>query len=196
MKLKSHQNGIGRIFFTADQHFGHRSVIGMCKRDFADVDEMDHAMIDEWNAVVGKRDVVFHLGDFAHRADPERLRKIFHKLNGQKHLIRGNHDRKHVQDLPWISQHDMLHVTVDGQRIHLCHYGLRTWPGIWKGAIHLYGHSHGRLPGNTRSMDIGVDAVGYLPLELEHIKAKLELMDEMVFPEELDEGEEFDVPTP
>jgi calcineurin-like phosphoesterase family protein len=196
MKFRQHQHGIGKVFFTADTHFGHAGVIRMCKRDFPDVQAMDQGMIAAWNAVIGPRDVVFHVGDFAHDCTAEHMRRVFHKLNGQKHLIRGNHDRKHVQDLPWISQHDMLHVTVDGQRMHLCHYGLRTWPGIWKGAIHLYGHSHGRLPGNTRSMDIGVDAVGYLPLELEHIKAKLALMPEMVFPEELDEGEEFDIPTP
>lgn len=196
MKFRQHQHGTGKVFFTADSHFGHAAVIRMCNRDFPDVETMDRDMIAAWNAVVGPRDVVFHVGDFGFDCTAEHMRRVFHKLNGKKHLIRGNHDRQHVQVLPWISQHDMLHVTVDGQRIHLCHYGLRTWPGIWKGAIHLFGHSHGRLPGNNRSMDIGVDAVGYLPLELEHIKAKLAQLPEMVSPEELDEGETFEVPTP
>lgn len=196
MKLRSHQHGIGQVFFTADHHFGHRSVIDMCGRPFDDVESMDREMIAAWNAVVGPRDVVFHLGDFAHRADPERLRKIFNQLNGKKHLILGNHDRQHTKALPWISQSEMLHITVDDVRLHLCHYGLRTWPGIWRGAVQLYGHSHGRLPGNNRSMDLGVDAVGYYPLTVDHIKAKLAELPELVFPEEMDEGEEFEVPVP
>jgi calcineurin-like phosphoesterase family protein len=196
MKFRSHQNGIGQVFFTADHHFCHQSVIGMCGRPFDNADEMDSAMIECWNAVVGKHDVVWHLGDFAHRADPERARKIFHKLNGQKHIVIGNHDRKHTQDLPWVSQQEMAHITVDETRLHLCHYGLRTWPGIWRGAIHLYGHSHGRLPGNSMSMDIGVDNVGYYPLNVDHIKARLALLPPIVFPEELGEGKVFEVPVP
>jgi calcineurin-like phosphoesterase family protein len=184
------------VFFTSDHHFGHRSVIDMCDRGFENVEARDSHMIDSWNAVVRPRDVVFHLGDFAHRCPPERLGRIFHQLHGQKHLILGNHDKKHTQSLPWISQQQMAHITVDEQQIHLCHYGMRVWPGMWRKAVHLYGHSHGRLPGNSMSMDIGVDAIGYYPLAVEHIKAKLAQLPSMVFPEELDEGEEFEVPAP
>ncbi|MHA6692479.1 metallophosphoesterase family protein [Devosia sp. A449] len=193
MKLKSFQNGIGQIFFTADQHFGHRSVIGMCNREFDDVDQMDREMVEAWNSVVGPRDVVFHLGDFAHRADPERARKIFYRLNGQKHLILGNHDRKHTQALQWTSQQQMLHLTVDNQRLHLCHYGMRVWPGMWRNAVHLYGHSHGRLPGNRMSMDVGVDSVGYYPVTVEHIQQKLLKLPVVEFPEDLDEGDEDEI---
>lgn len=196
MKLRSHQNGIGKIFFTSDHHFGHGAVIGMCDRPFENADEMDQAMIQRWNAVVGKRDAVWHLGDFALGIPPERIKKIFAQLNGQKHLILGNHDKQHVRSLQWTSQQDMQHLTVDGQQLHLCHYGMRVWPGMWRKAIHLYGHSHGRLPGNNMSMDIGVDAVGYFPLELDHIKAKLDELPELEFPEELDDDQEFEVPVP
>ncbi|HEY8356976.1 MAG TPA: metallophosphoesterase family protein [Ramlibacter sp.] len=173
MKIKSHANGIGEIFFTSDHHFGHQSVIAMCNRPFASVEEMDAAMIEQWNAVVRPRDLVWHLGDFAFRCEPERMKKIFARLNGQKHLIRGNHDRKHVQSLAWTSIQDAAHITVDGHRIHLSHYAHRVWPAQYRGAIHLYGHSHGRLPGHSTTMDVGVDAVGYLPLTLAHIKEKL-----------------------
>ena len=54
-----------RIFFTADTHWGHRNIIRYCQRPFADVDEMNEALITNWNSTVGKDDIVFHLGDFA-----------------------------------------------------------------------------------------------------------------------------------
>lgn len=190
MKLKSHAHGIGDVYFCSDHHFGHAAVIGMCDRPFETVEEMDQAMIEQWNAIVRPRDVVWHLGDFAYRCDPERLRKIWHRLHGQKHLIRGNHDRQATLQLPWVSQQDAGHITVDGQRIHLSHYAHRVWPGQYRGAIHLFGHSHGRLPGNSTTMDVGVDAVGYLPLTLEHIREKLAKLPVAPIPDDIDAIEE------
>jgi calcineurin-like phosphoesterase family protein len=61
------------VYFTADQHFGHAGIIGLCKRPFRSVEEMDEAMIANWNAVVGPDDEVWHLGDFAYRIKPARL---------------------------------------------------------------------------------------------------------------------------
>ena len=54
-----------KIFFTADTHWGHRNIIRYCQRPFADVEEMNEALITNWNSTVGKDDIVFHLGDFA-----------------------------------------------------------------------------------------------------------------------------------
>ena len=193
MKLISHAHGIGDVFFTSDHHFGHAAVIGMCDRCFMSVEAMDAAMIESWNAVVRPRDVVWHLGDFAFRCDPERLRKIFNMLHGQKHLIIGNHDRKATLDLPWTSAGDAAHITVDGQRIHLSHYAHRVWPGQYRGAIHLYGHSHGRLPGNSMTMDVGVDNVGYLPLTLTHIRERLATLPPALIPDEADALDEESV---
>ena len=52
----------------------------------------------------------------------------------------------------------------------LFHYGLRTWQGVGRGAIHLYGHNHGRLPGDRQSCDAGVDAWSYRPVALPEIR--------------------------
>ena len=51
----------------------------------------------------------------------------------------------------------MAEIKVDGQHIVLLHYGMRVWPRSHHGAIHLYGHSHGNLPGDNQSVDVGVD---------------------------------------
>ena len=37
------------VYFTSDLHFGHANVIGLCSRPFADVEQMDRALIENWN---------------------------------------------------------------------------------------------------------------------------------------------------
>jgi calcineurin-like phosphoesterase family protein len=50
---------------------------------------------------------------------------------------------------------------------------MRTWAGAVRGAIHVYGHSHGRLPGNSKSCDVGVDCWDFYPVDLPTITARL-----------------------
>jgi calcineurin-like phosphoesterase family protein len=178
-------------FLIADTHFGHAGIIKLCNRPFTDVREMDAAMVANWNKLVRPSDSVIHLGDFAHRYPVDKLPKLFASLNGTKHLVRGNHDDKHVQALPWASQHDIWHVSVDSQNIVLCHYAMRTWFKIRKGALMLYGHSHGRLPGNAQSCDIGVDVLGFAPVRLNTIKAHLATLPLMDDPEARDDIEDM-----
>jgi calcineurin-like phosphoesterase family protein len=161
-------------FFTADHHFGHANIIKHCERAYASVEEMDADMIVRWNAVVTPRDRVINVGDFAFKCDPRRLRSIFAKLHGQKFLVIGNHDDKETLALPWAAPpRHILNVSVDGQRVVCCHYGMRTWAGANRGAVHVYGHSHGRLPGNSMSCDVGVDCWDFYPVDLPTIQARL-----------------------
>ncbi|WP_417582856.1 metallophosphoesterase family protein [Pelagibacterium sp.] len=177
-----------RVFFTADTHFGHRGILGMCSRPFDDIDSHDRALIDAWNAVVAPEDTVWHLGDFAYRCGPQQTRRIFEQLNGTKHLIRGNHDHKgETLRLPWASINDLTEVTVDDQVFVLCHYGLRTWRNMRRGAIHLFGHSHKRLPGTSQCIDVGVDNMSYAPVGVETIRARLAELPQLVFLDGTDE---------
>jgi calcineurin-like phosphoesterase family protein len=176
-------------FLISDTHFGHAAIIRMCQRPFADVREMDGMMIANWNAVVRPDDTVIHLGDFAHRYDATKLPKLFASMNGHKHLIKGNHDDAATLALPWESVRDIAYLSIDSQNVVLCHYALRTWPRIRKGALMLYGHSHGRLPGNVQSCDIGVDVLGFAPVRLNTIKSYLATLPLMNDPEARDEIE-------
>lgn len=45
-------------------------------------------------------------------------------------------------------------VSINGQRIVLCHYAMRVWNHSSHGAWHLYGHSHGRLPSVDASLSM------------------------------------------
>lgn len=164
------------IWFTADTHFGHANIIRHCARPFETVEEMDAALIDLWNSRVGPNDEIYHLGDFAFKADPDRVEKLFRRLRGKKHLIIGNHDGAATLRLPWASEPvDRRIVRVPGVDVPvvLDHYAMRVWPRSHHGAIHLYGHSHGTLPGHGRSIDVGVDVHGYRPVELAEIRPLL-----------------------
>ncbi|WP_279482217.1 DUF433 domain-containing protein [Aureimonas sp. SK2] len=165
------------IFFTADHHFGHLNIIDHCKRPFSSVDEMTEELVARWNAVVGPHDDVWHLGDFACRMKPGALERVFRRLRGRKHLIVGNHDDKHVRRLPWSSEpKDRRHVKVPGEALPVVcdHYSMRAWPKSHYGAVHLYGHSHGALPGLGRSLDVGVDCWDFRPVTLEELRPTLE----------------------
>src|SRR5690606_14408738 len=139
----------------------------MCARPFADVDAMDRAMVQAWNSVVMPGDIIYHLGDFAHRCPVERTESIFKALNGVKNLIVGNHDRQATTRLPWAWRGDFKHMVQDDLQINMSHYGMRVWPGLHLGAIMLYGHSHSTLPGARNTIDVGVDNVGFVPQTLE-----------------------------
>ncbi|WP_038965593.1 metallophosphoesterase [Bradyrhizobium diazoefficiens] len=176
-------NAKATTYLISDTHFGHQGIIELASRPFKNVKDMDDSLLANWNAVVRPIDTVIHLGDFAYRADANRVWKIFQQLNGIKHLIPGNHDGPETRDLPWASVREIAFLSLESTRLVLCHYAMRTWPGIRKGALQLYGHSHGRLPGNSQSMDIGVDVLGFAPVRLSAIKAHLAKLPQLVDPE-------------
>jgi calcineurin-like phosphoesterase family protein len=187
---------VSKTWLYADPHFFHASpdradgIIRMCSRPFANGAEMNDAMAASWRAVVrNKTDDVIVVGDFAHRADPAALRKLFDSLPGRKHLIVGNHDGPATLALPWESVRDVAYVSIDSTYVTLCHYAWRTWPRIRRGALMLYGHNHGRLPGNSQSCDIGVDVMGWAPLRLNQIKAYMQTLPPLVDPEAGDDFE-------
>lgn len=153
-------------FYVADTHFCHDRILSMQPRPFSTIAEHDETMIERWNAVVSPDDLVYHLGDFALGLNnPDRVRGIFSRLHGRKHLIYGNHDimrdgRLHptILGLEWAARPEaIMFVQDEGERVVLSHYAQRAWQGHLKGSWHFYGHAHGRLPSEGRSRDVGVD---------------------------------------
>jgi len=57
--------------------------------------------------------------------------------------------------------------------IFLSHYSHRVWSQSHHGILHLYGHSHGSLPGIGKSMDVGVDTNDLYPYHLDEIIEKM-----------------------
>ena len=159
-------------FFTSDTHFGDTRVLRIDRRPYASPAEHDRALIAFWNETVAPEDEVWHLGDVALGPPPERVAEILSALNGTKHLIVGNNDGPGtLSQTAWASVQHYRELTLDGQRLVLCHYAFRTWNGMGKGAINLHGHSHGRLKPQTRQYDVGVDAWDYRPVSLDALLA-------------------------
>lgn len=76
---------MSKVFFTADTHFGSERTLTLSRRPFKTVKEMDETLINNWNSVVGKDDIVYHLGDFGNY-------EIVKRLNGKVTLIWGNYE--------------------------------------------------------------------------------------------------------
>lgn len=176
-------------YYTSDTHFWHGNIIRYCNRPYATAEqkvgripdecvlEMNESLITNWNSVVGRYDHIYHLGDFSFARNIDDSRTILSRLNGIKHLIRGNHDPDRVCQLDgWASVQDYKELKIDNKKLVLCHYAMRVWNGSHHGSLMLYGHSHGSLPGSNQSLDVGVDCWDYKPVNLEQIKAKLETL--------------------
>jgi len=168
-------------WFTSDNHFSHSAILGYCDRPFSCVEEMDETMIERWNQVVKSKDDIYHLGDFSLITD---ISNYVRRLNGRIRLVPGGHDKR------WIKRHKnsnkltvikpLVSLTfkeykVDGRPLTVvcCHYAMRSWPRSYYGSLHCFGHSHGRLPGEGRSMDIGVDSHNFYPVSLEEVAERL-----------------------
>ena len=153
------------IFFTSDTHFGDHRTLNIHKRAFASVAEMDAALIEGWNAVVGPEDEVWHLGDFARKASD--VPALLERLAGIKHLVRGNNDPPGTSAAAgWASVQDYAELELDGRLLVLCHYPFRSWNGQHRKSVNLHGHSHGKLKPMLRQYDVGVDARKFRPVTL------------------------------
>lgn len=176
-------------FFTADHHLGHANIIRFCSRPFANVGEMDQALIDAWNAVVGPEDIVYHLGDFT-LADS--LSPWIHALRfGALKIVPGGHDwrwMKHfdqslgyrIEILPPLVTLEFPSGGKYPRVVVLCHYPMLSWDRSHYGSLHLHGHSHGTIPDDVsgdiqlppgrqkgRRIDVGVDRWNFAPVPLE-----------------------------
>src|SRR3954463_5796466 len=100
-------------FFTSDTHFGDHRVLNIRPRPFRSVSEMNEELVERWNLRVGKRDTLWHLGDFA--SNTKTAQSIFSRLNGRKHLVAGNIDRDGVRSLAWSSVQDYAELHLAGR---------------------------------------------------------------------------------
>lgn len=163
------------IWFTSDTHFDHDKILlyQADTRPFKSPEEMNTALVENWNRLVSPGDVVYHLGDFAFRNHAHWAGQ----LKGQIVLIEGSHDRMSGKDKKAFTWAGPLHVVKGEPDIILCHYAMRTWPRSHYGTWHLFGHSHGHLPPFGKSFDVGADAWGLRPVSLEAVRAKMDTLE-------------------
>ena len=84
---------MNKVLFIGDMHFYHANAIKFDNRPFSCVEEMNSEMIRRWNNKADKGDLVYVVGDMIWKSGSDEACKILEQLNGQKTLIKGNHDR-------------------------------------------------------------------------------------------------------
>ena len=131
------------VYFTSDTHFDHANIIRFCNRPFATVEEMNEALIANWNRKVHRDDTVYIMGDmFFRTTDPE---PILQRLKGKKHLIVGNHDSQWMKKVDmdrYFESVELMKEASDGQHgFTLCHYPLLSW-NRQRRTWMIHGHIH------------------------------------------------------
>ncbi len=155
------ENSAAKYWVTSDLHFFHAGVLKFNPdtRPFTDVNKMHKGLIKHWNSVVGENDVVMHLGDFSFKGK-EATESILEQLNGNIVFILGNHDKAIRNQIQTPHKYDYLEFRYNGTKVCAMHFHISNWNQQGRGAVMLFGHSHGSYHPEGRTMDCGWDAHG------------------------------------
>ena len=170
-----------RFFFTADTHFGHGNIIEYANRPFKNADDMNAALIRNFNQRVKPDDLTFFVGDFCFKSGTNCEKAPFwlNQLNGQKVMVRGNHDNNNSTK----TIIDCLHLTFAGQRFNVCH---KPEHANYDFPVNIVGHVHQAWKIQERTMpwlegtekktiliNVGVDVQKYYPITLDEVISQI-----------------------
>lgn len=162
-----------KIWVISDTHFGH---VSLATKYNARPDDFEAKIIYNWNTLIDPTDIVLHLGDLF-IGNQSVWKDIVNNLNGNKVLIKGNHDS---QSYSWYLNNgfsfacetcvwDMFGYTI------LFSHKPKTEGDF---DINVHGHLHeGRhreLQTDHRHILISLEKNGYQPMLLETIIKKWE----------------------
>ena len=181
------------IWLISDTHFDHEQMMyfrdwagNLTRPGFKTVEEMNEYMIENWNSVVGKKDQVWHLGDVVFGNNQVKwMETNWKRLNGQKHLVLGNHDNiemlcgyqwfksvniwKHFKDQNILCTHVPLHqgslkrpINADGKT--------SAENLIWQDAVNVHGHIHSNPSPEGPYVNVSVEQINYTPINIEEVK--------------------------
>lgn len=164
------------IYVISDTHFNHKNIIEYCNRPFKTVDEMNSALIHNWNSIIAPNDTVYFLGDFC-LGSKEGFRRITAALNGRKFFVFGNHDRisrSAVVIAGWEEAKYFYDIEYNGQKIRLQHHPDANFDDD---TLLIYGHVHDKpaeeLP--HKSFCACVELHNYIPVSLDYVLEHMEL---------------------
>jgi calcineurin-like phosphoesterase family protein len=175
------------VFLVSDTHFGHAGVCRFVRNDgvtklrpWDTAEEMDEFMVKAWNERVRPNDKVYHLGDVVIN---RKALGIMRRLNGDKVLIRGNHDifkdtdyREHFRELR--AYHVMNGMILSHIPIHS--------ESLGRFGVNIHGHTHANrvmMPGfNGKITDIVdvryhcvcVEQTDFAPILFEDVVRRIE----------------------
>jgi calcineurin-like phosphoesterase family protein len=160
------------IFLIADLHLGHANIIRYCSRPFfvADVSEMDHVLVKNWNYTMTPENRVYFLGDLSYGTTLEETLQFRKKLKGRITFIKGNHDAYNLTSL-----HSET-IEQEGIRFFLVHDPADA-PVEFDGWV-IHGHHHNNdlrhfpfIDFKTRRINVSAEVIGYIPVSLRELCA-------------------------
>ncbi len=192
-------------YFTSDQHFGHENIIKYCGRDtFKNSHQMDKTIIDNYNSVVTPNDTCYILGDFTMTANLDVIESLSRRLNGNKVLILGNHDRLKpftYVDIGFSSVHTSLKVRLTNGEEVICIHDPAAACGVAVQNKWLVGHVHNLFKSLDRGRvtNVGVDVFGFLPVSEDGLMLYWDTLKKFNIPDTLTEdylNEDYHVHVP
>lgn len=161
-----------KTFLISDTHFGHVNILKFQKKDgsqlrvFDSIQEHDEALIENWNSVVKNGDKVYHLGDVS-MCNWTRTSEILGRLNGDKVLIKGNHDgAKMNQYLQFFKDVRAYHQLDKFILSHIPIHPLSL--SRWKANVH--GHLHANAYDDPRYLNVSVERINFTPINFEEVR--------------------------
>jgi calcineurin-like phosphoesterase family protein len=163
---------MSNVYFISDLHLGHDKIhefAGEFRGGVKNVDEHSEWIIQQWNSVVKKQDLVFVTGDVCFN------KKYLHQLKmlkGSKHLIFGNHDKESLGE--YLKYFNKVHgfMKYKGEA-WLSHSPIH--PQSLRGLFNVHGHVHQNSLDDLRYINISVEALNGRPVSWEMLKT---IMDE------------------
>lgn len=163
------------IYVTADLHLGHIALLDRRegsshgRPEFADVNQMNETIIDNWNAVVRPHDKVYVLGDVAWG---KKNLPLVGRLVGRKCLVGGNHDEFRLKDLAaYFYNVRGVKTMEDGEH----KFALTHIPISWESEMrrfrgNAHGHLHRREINHWWYHNVCVELCAYAPVEWSVLK--------------------------
>lgn len=175
---------IGRrktIYLIGDTHFDHQNIIEYCNRPFRDAQEMNEAMIKNWNDTVKEGDIVYFLGDWAFGKGSRPAKYWMDRVQGHIKAIRGSHD----PDDKSLKMLEFAELSYKGTKFLLIHSPDPDDPKLtikqksklegWHGWI-IHGHKHNNdlkaypfINGEHKTINVSVEILDYQPLSIDKL---------------------------
>jgi calcineurin-like phosphoesterase family protein len=144
---------MSNTFLVSDTHFGHKNICvfknydGSPLRPWDNVDEMDEEMVKRWNDTVKPNDKVYHCGDVVIN---RKSLEIISRLNGDKVLIKGNHDIFKLSDYMKYFRDIRAYHVLNG--FILSHVPIER-NSVARFRKNIHGHTHGNQVMLPESVD-------------------------------------------
>lgn len=164
-------------WFIGDTHFFHANILKFTDKDgkrirpFSSLDEMHEVIIQNWNSVVKPNDYVYHLGDVTFQYH-KPFQELMYRLNGDKRLIVGNHDKLKQEGLMKHFAKVDLWRGFKEANFTASHIPLRL-EGLRDGAYNVHGHTHQNIMDDGHYINVCVETRNYTPVHLDTIISEI-----------------------